>query len=122
MIRVRTYDNEFRRMQAPGVQTGNALPAVRNAADSAEARTLFSLLEAGDKLTQMAAREYVADETARVSQSLQKLNADLSAERDRYMQENRGEAAADAERHFAAFAGERAQKHLEEGGFQSAAL
>ena len=120
MIRVRTYENGPRAVQVPGVQSGNALPSVRHAADSAGTRLFSSLLVAGNDLTDLAVKRYVADETARVSQSLQQLNADLSAERDRYMQENRGEAAVDAERHFAAFAGERAQKYLEEGGFQGA--
>lgn len=120
MIRVRTYDNVPRAVQVPGVQSGNALPSVGHAADFAETRVLSSLLDVGGELTDLAVKRYVSDETARVSQSLQKLNADLSAERDRYMQENRGEAAVDAERHFASFAGERAQKYLEEGGFQGA--
>ena len=118
MIRVKTYDNEFRRIQAPGVQTGNALPAVRNAADTAAARTLASMLDSGDRLTQLAAREYVADETARVSQSLQLLNADLAAERERYMRENRGESAVDAGAHFEKYAAERAWKYMQDGKFQ----
>ena len=120
MIRVRTYDNAPRAVHVPGVQSGNALPSVGHAEDAAETRVLSTLLDAGEALTGLAVKRYVADESARLSQSLQKLNADLSAERDRYMQENRGEAAVDAETHFASFAGERAQKYLEEGGFQGA--
>lgn len=118
MIRIRTYDNAFRQIQAPGVQTGNALPAVRNVADTGNARTLSSLLRSGDALTQLAAREYVADETARVSQSLQLLNADLAAERERYMQENRGESAVDAGAHFEQYAAERVRKYRQDGRFQ----
>lgn len=118
MIRVQTWDNQFRQIRVPGIQTGNALPTVRNAADSAGLRTLSSVLGAGEKLLDVAVREYVADETARVSQSLQQLNADLSAERERYMQENKGENAVDAGRYFEQYATRRARKYLEEGKFR----
>ena len=38
---------------------------------------VVAMLQSGLKLTDIAVREYVADETARVSQSLQQMNAEL---------------------------------------------
>lgn len=117
MIRVQTYNTAPQSVRAPGIQQ-TALPTVRNVADTAGTRTLASLLDSGDKLMQVAAREYVKDETARVSQSLQQMNADLAAERERYMQENKGENAIDAGQHFESFATQIAQKYMQDGKFQ----
>lgn len=117
MIRVRTYDTAPQTVRAPGIQQ-TALPTVRDVADTAGTRTLASLLDSGDKLIQVAAKEYVKDETARVSQSLQQMNADLAAERERYMQENKGENAIDAGQHFESFATQLAQKYMQDGKFQ----
>ena len=117
MIRVQTYNTAPQSVRAPGIQQ-TALPMVRNVADTAGTRTLASLLDSGDKLMQVAAREYVKDETARVSQSLQQMNADLAAERERYMQENKGENAIDAGAHFEQYATELAQKYMQDGKFQ----
>ena len=117
MIRVQTYNTAPQSVRAPGIQQ-TALPMVRNVADTAGTRTLASLLDSGDKLMQVAAREYVKDETARVSQSLQQMNADLAAERERYMQENKGENAIDAGQHFEQYATEIAQKYMQDGKFQ----
>ena len=117
MIRVKTYNTPPLSVRAPGVQQ-NALPTVPNVADTAGTRTLSSILDSGEKLVQIAAREYVKDETARVSQSLQKMNADLAAERERYMQENKGQNAIDAGQHFERYATELAQKYMQDGKFQ----
>lgn len=117
MIRVQTYNTAPQSVRAPGIQQA-ALPTVGNVSDTAGTRTLASLLDSGDKLMQIAAREYVKDETARVSQSLQQMNADLAAERERYMQENQGENAIDAGAHFSQYATELAQKYMQDGKFQ----
>ncbi len=117
MIRVRTYDTAPQSVRAPGIQQ-TALPTVGNVADTSETRTLASLLSSGDKLVKVAAREYVKDEAARVSQSIQQMNADLSAERERYMQENKGQNAIDAGQHFEQYATELAQKYMQDGKFQ----
>lgn len=117
MIRVQTYNTAPQSVRAPGIQQ-TALPTVRNVADTAGTRTLASLLDSGDKLIQIAAKEYVKDETARVSQSLQQMNADLAAERERYMQENQGQNAIDAGQHFEQYATELAQKYMQDGKFQ----
>lgn len=117
MIRVQTYNTAPQSVRAPGIQQA-ALPTVGNVADTAGTRTLASLLDSGDKLMQVAAREYVKDETARVSQALQQMNADLAAERERYMQENQGQNAIDAGAHFESFATQLAQKYMQDGKFQ----
>lgn len=117
MIRVQTYNTAPQSVRSPGIQQ-TALPTVGNVADTAGTRTLASLLDSGDKLMQIASREYVKDETARVSQSLQQMNADLAAERERYMQENQGQNAIDAGQHFEQYATQLAQKYMRDGQFQ----
>ena len=99
MIRIQTWNNAPRRIQAGGINPGNQ-PALRSVSGRAEDRTLDAMLQSGLKLTDIAVREYVADETARVSQSLQRMNAELAAERERYMRENQGQNALKAGEHF----------------------
>ena len=117
MIRIQTWNNAPRRIQAGGIAPG-AQPALRSVSGTAEDRTLDAMLQGGLKLTDIAVREYVADETARVSQSLQQMNAELAAERERYMQENQGQNALKAGEHFENFAREVTERHLEDGKFQ----
>ena len=117
MIRIQTWNNAPRRIQAGGIAPG-AQPALRSVSGTAEDGTLDAMLQGGLKLTDIAVREYIADETARVSQSLQQMNAELAAERERYMQENQGQNALKAGEHFENFARELAEKHLEDGKFQ----
>lgn len=117
MIRIQTWNNAPRRIQTGGINPG-AQPALRSVSGTAEDRTLDAMLQGGLTLTDIAVREYVADETARVSQSLQQMNAELAAERERYMQENQGQNALKAGEHFENFARELAEKHLEDGKFQ----
>ncbi len=122
MIRVRTYENALRAVNAPGVRAGSALPSSAvGAGESAETRTLNAVLGSGMKLAGLAAERYAADEAVRVSQAIQRMNADLAAERDRYMQENQGESAVEAETYFGNFAASLAQKYLEEEKFQGRA-
>lgn len=117
MIRIQTWNNAPRRIQTGGINPG-AQPALRSVSGTAEDRTLDAMLQGGLKLTDIAVREYVADETARVSQSLQQMNAELAAERERYMQENQGQNALKAGEHFENFARELAERHLADGKFQ----
>lgn len=118
MIRIQTYNSDPRRVQAGGIRPGADLPAVRDVTGTAGGRTLDALLKAGGQLTDLAIREYVKDETARVSESLQMMNAELAAERDRYMRENQGRNALDAGEHFGKFAADRARELQREGGFE----
>ncbi len=117
MIRIQTYNNAPRRIQAGGINPGNQ-PALRTVSGRAEDRTLAAMLQSGLKLTDIAVKEYVSNETARVSQSLQQMNAELAAERERYMRENQGQNALNAGEHFENFARELAEKHMADGKFQ----
>ena len=117
MIRIQTYNSTPRRIQAGGINPGNQ-PALRTVSGRAEDRTLAAMLQSGLKLTDIAVKEYVSNETARVSQSLQQMNAELAAERERYMRENQGQNALNAGEHFENFARELAEKHLADGKFQ----
>ena len=117
MIRIQTYNNAPRRIQAGGINPGNQ-PTLRTVSGRAEDRTLAAMLQSGLKLTDIAVKEYVSNETARVSQSLQQMNAELAAERERYMRENQGQNALNAGEHFENFARELAEKHLADGKFQ----
>ncbi len=117
MIRIQTYNSTPRRIQAGGINPGNQ-PTLRTVSGRAEDRTLAAMLQSGLKLTDIAVKEYVSNETARVSQSLQQMNAELAAERERYMRENQGQNALNAGEHFENFARELAEKHLADGKFQ----
>ena len=117
MIRIQTWNNAPRRIQAGGINPGNQ-PTLRSVSGRAEDKTLDAMLQSGLKLTDIAVREYVADETARVSQSLQQMNAELAAERERYMRENQGQNALNAGEHFENFARKLAERHLADGKFQ----
>lgn len=117
MIRIQTYNSTPRRIQTGGINPGNQ-PALRTVSGRAEDRTLTAMLQSGLKLTDIAVKEYVSNETARVSQSLQQMNAELAAERERYMRENQGQNALNAGEHFENFARELAEKHLADGKFQ----
>lgn len=117
MIRIQTYNNAPRRIQAGGINPGNQ-PTLRTVSGREEDRTLAAMLQSGLKLTDIAVKEYVSNETARVSQSLQQMNAELAAERERYMRENQGQNALNAGEHFENFARELAEKHMADGKFQ----
>ena len=75
------------------------------------------MLKAGMQITEVGVREYVSRETTRVSQSLLRMQGDLSAERDRYMAEHQGQNAINAGEHFRSFADEAMRRHLEDGQF-----
>lgn len=116
-IRIQQYGRGPRNVGIGGVDAGFQ-PTLRGVNGTEGQQVLGTLLGVGAKLTDVAVREFVSSETARVSQSLQQMNEELAAESSRYMSEHQGENALDAGAHFDRFARETAQKHLEEGGFQ----
>lgn len=106
MIRVRTYDTQPKEIKASGVQPGIAFPVVRDVSHTEGRKTLEVMLDAGTKLTGIAAKEYVKDETARVSSALLDFQGQLAAEKARYMQKNKGKDALNAGEDFGGFARE----------------
>ncbi len=116
-IRIQQYSAPPRHIQAGGVDPGFSQPLIRDAGRSAAADLTDAMLKAGMQLTEVGVREYVSRETTRVSQSLLRMQGDLSAERDRYMAEHQGQNAINAGEHFRSFADEAMQRHLEDGQF-----
>lgn len=116
-IRIQQYNTPPRRIQAGGVDPGFAQPMIRDAGRSADADVTDAMLKAGMQLTETGIREYVSQETTRVSQSLLRMQGELNAERDRYMAESQGQNAINAGEHFRSFADEAMQRHLEDGQF-----
>lgn len=117
MIRIQTYNNAPRRIQAGGINPGNQ-PTLRTVSGREEDRTLTAMLQSGLKLTDIIVKEYVQNETTRVEQSLADMNAELAAERERYMRENQGQNALNAGEHFEQFARNLRDKTLADGKFQ----
>lgn len=116
-IRIQQYSAPPRHIQAGDVDPGFSQPLIRDAGRSADADLTDAMLKAGMQLTETGIREYVSRETTRVSQSLLRMQGDLSAERDRYMAEHQGQNAINAEEHFRSFADEAMRRHLEDGQF-----
>lgn len=116
-IRIQQYSAPPRHIQAGDVDPGFSQPLIRDAGRSAAADLTDAMLKAGMQLTEVGVREYVSRETTRVSQSLLRMQGDLSAERDRYMAEHQGQNAINAGEHFRSFADEAMQRHLEDGQF-----
>jgi len=117
MIRIQTYNSTPRRIQAGGINPGNQ-PTLRTVSGREEDRTLTAMLQSGLKLTDIIVKEYVQNETTRVEQSLADMNAELAAERERYMRENQGQNALNAGEHFEQFARSLRDKTLADGKFQ----
>lgn len=116
-IRIQQYSAPPRHIQAGDVDPGFSQPLIRDAGRSAAADLTDAMLKAGMQLTETGIREYVSRETTRVSQSLLRMQGDLSAERDRYMAEHQGQNAINAGEHFRSFADEAMRRHLEDGQF-----
>lgn len=116
-IRIQQYSAPPRHIQAGDVDPGFSQPLIRDAGRSAAADLTDAMLKAGMQLTEVGVREYVSRETTRVSQSLLRMQGDLSAERDRYMAEHQGQNAINAGEHFRSFADEAMRRHLEDGQF-----
>lgn len=116
-IRIQQYSAPPRHIQAGDVDPGFSQPLIRDAGRSADADLTDAMLKAGMQLTETGIREYVSRETTRVSQSLLRMQGDLSAERDRYMAEHQGQNAINAGEHFRSFADEAMRRHLEDGQF-----
>ncbi len=116
-IRIQQYSAPPRHIQAGDVDPGFSQPLIRDAGRSADADLTDAMLKAGMRITEVGVREYVSRETTRVSQSLLRMQGDLSAERDRYMAEHQGQNAINAGEHFRSFADEAMRRHLEGGQF-----
>lgn len=116
-IRIQQYNTSPRRVQAGGIDPGFSNPLIRDAGRNGTADVVDAMLKAGMQITEVGIREYVKSETARVSQSLLNLQSELSAERDRYMTQNKGQNALNAGEYFKSFADEAMQRHLEDGQF-----
>lgn len=107
-IRIQQYATSPRRVQVGGIDPGFQQALIRHVGQDAAASTTQALLDAGKQLTEVGIKEYVSQETARVSQALQDYKAQLSAEQERYTTTNQGQNALDAGRHFDRFAREAA--------------
>ena len=116
-IRIQQYNTPPRRTQAGGIDPGFSNPLIRDAGRNGTADVVDAMLKAGMQITEVGIREYVSQETTRVSQSLLRMQGELSAERDRYMAESQGQNAINAGEHFRSFADEAMQRHLEDGQF-----
>ena len=116
-IRIQQYSAPPRRIQAGGIDPGFSNPLIRDAGRNGTADVVDAMLKAGMQITEVGIREYVSQETTRVSQSLLRMQGELSAERDRYMAESQGQNAINAGEHFRSFADEAMQRHLEDGQF-----
>ena len=107
-IRIQQYATPPRRVQVGGIDPGFQQALVRHVGQDAAASTTQALLDAGKQLTEVGIKEYVSQETARVSQALQDYKTQLSAEQERYTSTNQGQNALDAAQHFDGFAREAA--------------
>lgn len=107
-IRIQQYATPPRRVQVGGIDPGFQQALIRHVGQDAAASTAQAMLDAGKQLTEIGIKEYVSQETARVSQALQDYKAQLSAEQERYTTTNQGQNALDAGQHFDGFAREAA--------------
>lgn len=105
-IRIQQYATPPRKIQVSGVDPGFQQALVRNVGQDAAASTAQAMFDAGKQLTEIGIKEYVSQETARVSQALQDYKTQLSAEHERYTTTNQGQNALDAAQHFDGFARE----------------
>lgn len=103
-IRIQQYATPPRKIQVSGVDPGFQQSLVRNVGQDAAASTAQAMFDAGKQLTEVGIKEYVSQETARVSQALQDYKTQLSAEQERYTKENQGQNALGAGEHFDSFA------------------
>jgi len=98
------YGPPPRDVQAGGIDPGAPRVLIDAATRSAQSDVVDALLRAGRDVTRESLAEYVSEQSAAVSEALQTYRTALSRERERYMCENRGKDAANAEQHFSDFA------------------
>ena len=103
-IRIQKYATPPRKIQTGGIDPGFQQALVRNVGQDAAASTAQAMLDAGKQLTEIGIKEYVSQETARVSEALQDYRSQLSTEKARYTKENQGQNALGAGEHFDSFA------------------
>ena len=103
-IRLPRYEPHKLATRVGNVDPGFVQPLVNRVGQDATSSTMQSLLDSGKQLGEVAIKEYVSSETARVSEALQDYRSQLSTEKARYTKENQGQNALDAGQHFDSFA------------------
>ena len=103
-IRIPKYESRNLATRVGNVDPGFVQPLVNRVGQDANSSTMQSLLDSGKQLGEVAIKEYVSSETARVSEALQDYRSQLSTEKARYTKENQGQNALDAGQHFDSFA------------------
>ena len=103
-IRIPKYEPRQTGIRVGSIDPGFVQPLVNRVGQDAASSTMQSLLDSGKQLTDVATKEYVSSETARVSEALQDYRSQLSTERARYTKENQGQKALGAGQHFDSFA------------------
>ncbi len=103
-IRIPKYESRNLATRVGNVDPGFVQPLINRAGQDAASSTTQSLLDSGKQLTDVAIKEYVSSETARVSEALQSYRNQLADEQARYSKENQGQNALGAGEHFDAFA------------------
>lgn len=98
------YETHHRQIQVGNIDPGFQQALIRNVGQDAAASTAQAMFDAGKQLTEIGIKEYVSQETARVSQALQEFKTQLSAEHERYTTTNQGQNALGAGEHFDSFA------------------
>ena len=107
-IRIPKYEPRNLATRVGNVDPGFVQSLIRNAGQDAASSTMQSLLDSGKQLGDVAIKQYVSSETARVSEALQSYRNQLADEQARYTKENQGQNALGAGEHFDAFAQETA--------------
>lgn len=103
-IRIPRYESRNLATRVGNVDPGFVQPLINRAGQDAASSTMQSLLDSGKQLGDVAIKQYVSSETARVSEALQSYRNQLADEQARYSKENQGQNALGAGEHFDAFA------------------
>lgn len=103
-IRIPKYESRNLTTRVGNIDPGFVQPLIRSAGQDAASSTMQSLLDSGKQLGDVAIKDYVSSETARVSEALQDYRSQLSTEKARYTKENQGQNALGAGQHFDSFA------------------
>lgn len=112
-IRIPKYEPRQTAIRVGNVDPGFVQPLVNHVGQDAASSTMQSLLDSGKQLGDVAIKQYVSSETARVSEALQDYRSQLSTEKARYTKENQGQNALDAGQHFDSFAHQTASSFAE---------
>ena len=107
-IRLPKYEPHQLATRVGNVDPGFVQPLINRAGQDAASSTMQNLLDSGKQLTDVAIKDYVSSETARVSEALQSYRNQLADEQARFTKENQGQNALGAGEHFDTFAQEAA--------------